>query len=102
MRKEQSVVLSMLVTMKTNDGMRRGAIMFVTKIFGMACCTVYHLRAKSLLQLGIITSPEFILSKNSRRRVMYPTEFVQESVKHVPLRKRHTQKNWQSHLVCQK
>ena len=43
-------------------------------------------------ELCIINSPGFIsCKKNSRRRVMYPTEFVQESVKHVPLRKRLTQ-----------
>ena len=29
--------------------------------------------------------------KNSTRRAMYPTEFVWESVKHMPLRKRCTQ-----------
>ena len=42
MRKEQSVVVSMLIAMKTNDSLRRGAIMFITKKCGMAHCT-YHL-----------------------------------------------------------
>ena len=67
MRKEQLVAVSMLVTMKTDDGLRRGAIMFVTKKFGIACCTVYHLweRAKSTHELGIINSPEFILCKKT-------------------------------------
>ena len=94
MRKEQLAAVSMLATMKTDDSLRRGAIMFIAKKFGVAHSTVYHLweRAKSMHELCIINSPGFISCKNnSRRRVMYPTEFVQESVKHVPLRKRLTQ-----------
>ena len=52
----------MLVAMKTKDGPRRGAIMFITKKFGMAHCTVYCLweRARSAHELGVINSPEFI------------------------------------------
>ena len=59
MRKEWSQAVSMLVTMKTDDGLRRGAIMFIAKIFGVACCTVYCLweRAKSMHELGVINSP---------------------------------------------
>ena len=86
MRKKQLVVVSMLVAMKTDDGLRRDAITFITKKFGVAHCTVYHLweRAKSMHELGTINSLEFILSKeHSRRGVMYPNEFVQESVKHM-------------------
>ena len=39
--------------------------MFITKKFGVACCTVYHLweRAKSTGELGIINSPEFFTQK---------------------------------------
>ena len=57
--------------------------MVIIKKFGIAYCSVYHLweRARNMHELGVINSPEFILCrKNSRRRVMYPTEFVWESV----------------------
>ena len=37
MQKEQSKVISMLVAMETKDSLRRGAIMVVTKKFGLAC-----------------------------------------------------------------
>ena len=59
--------------------------MTVAKKFGVACCTVYNLweRARSAHELGTINCPEFISQKNSGRRVMYLTEFVQEGVKHV-------------------
>ena len=43
MRKEQLAAVSMLVTMKTDDSLRRGAIMFIAKKFGVAHSTVYHL-----------------------------------------------------------
>ena len=71
--------------------------MFVTQRFGMACSTIYHFwdQAKSAHELGVFYSLEFISWENAGRRATYPTEFVQEGVKHVPLRKRHTQKNWQ-------
>ena len=67
MRKEQLKAISMLVTMKTDDGLRRGATTFITKKFGMACCTVYHLwaKAKSMCELGIINPPESISCKKS-------------------------------------
>ena len=104
-RKEQSAAFSVLLTMKTDNGLRRGATMFITNKFGMACCTVYHLwdRAKSMCELGTINSPEFILcKKNSRRNIMYPTGFVQESVKHMPLRKRCTQQKLAKVTGCVK
>ena len=83
MRKEWMVAVSMLVTMKTDERPRRGAIMFVTKKFRMAHCSVYHLweRVKSACELGAINSQKFISQKKElRRRVMYPTEFVWESI----------------------
>ena len=36
-QKDQSKVISMLVAMETEDGLRRGAIMGITKKFGLAC-----------------------------------------------------------------
>ena len=65
MRKEQFAVVSILVAMKTDDGLRRGAIMFIVKSVCMACCTVYYLweRAKSACELGIVNSPDLISHK---------------------------------------
>ena len=40
MRKEQLKAVSMLDARITEDGLRRGSVMVITKIFGMACCTV--------------------------------------------------------------
>ena len=37
MQKEWSKAISMLVAMETVDSLRRGAIMVVTKKFGLAC-----------------------------------------------------------------
>ena len=43
MRKEQSAAVSMLVTMKADDGLRRGAIMFVGKNWhGIINVTIYY------------------------------------------------------------
>ena len=73
MRKEWLAVVSMLVTMKTNNGLRRGAIMFITKIFGVACCTVYLTFTGDMHELGIINSPEVISCKKCWKKA---TEFV--------------------------
>ena len=59
MKKEQLVAAFMLVTMKTDNGLRRGTIMFIIKKFG-------HAHWHSLLfmggmhELGTINSPELI------------------------------------------
>ena len=60
MRKEQAVVVFILVAMKTDNGLRRGAIMFVNKKFGVAHNTVYCLWERAKSMHGIINSPEFI------------------------------------------
>ena len=65
LQKEWSEVISMLVAMETEDGLRKGAIMVIAKNWLGMC------RAKSTCELGIIKSTEFFHAKNSRRRVMY-------------------------------
>ena len=40
-RKAYSKVTSMLVAMNTEDSLRQGAVMSITKRFGMACSTIY-------------------------------------------------------------
>ena len=43
MQKQQSKAISMPVTMDTEDGLRRGAIMVITKKIGLACADLlYH------------------------------------------------------------
>ena len=42
MQKEQLKTISMLVAMKTEDGLRRGSIMVVTKKTGLACAEKRH------------------------------------------------------------
>ena len=49
----------MLVAMETEDGLRRGAVMVVAKIFD------WHVQSKSMYQLDIINSPEFCLCKKA-------------------------------------
>ena len=62
MQKEWAKAISMLVAIKTEDGLRRGAVMSIMIRFGMAHCTIYHLwdRAESAHGLGVSNSPEFI------------------------------------------
>ena len=43
MRNAQSKVISMLVAVKTKDGMRQGAVMSLIKRFGMTHSTIYQL-----------------------------------------------------------
>ena len=53
----------MMVAMKTEDSLRRGAVMSITKRFGIACSTIYWLweLAESVHATGINSSPELIL-----------------------------------------
>ena len=48
MQKEQSKVISMLVAMETEDGLRRGAIMVVTKKLA------WHMQTYSTIKLTIL------------------------------------------------
>ena len=59
----------------------------------MACCTVHCLwkRAVRMCTTGIVNSPDFNSQKNSGRPPIYPSEFVCECVKDMPLRKQRTQ-----------
>ena len=65
----------MLVSMETEDSLRRGAIMVITKKVGLAHADFSLLCTPTVLiynhELGIINSSEFFHTKNSRRRVMY-------------------------------
>ena len=88
-------IVSMLQGLEKDGSLRRGSITAIAKRFGVARCTVHRLwkRAARMRATGLINSPEFnSQGKNSRRPPIYPTEFVREGVKDVPLRKRRTQR----------
>ena len=75
--------------------MRRGAFTIVAECFGMACLTVHCLwnRVVRTHAHGHIISPEFHShKKNSGRHPMYPSEFICEGIKNIPLQKRWTQR----------
>ena len=96
MSKNQRIQMaSMLQTLQMENGMRRGAFTIVTECFGMACSTVHCLwnRVVCMHATGHIISPEFHShKKNSRRWPMYPSEFIQEGIKNIPLQKQRTQR----------
>ena len=91
----QIQMVSMLQTLETEDGMRRGVFAIVAKCFGMACSTVHCLwnRVAHMHASGHIISLEFHShKKNCRRQPMYPSEFVREGIKDIPLWKQQTQR----------
>ena len=57
MQKEWLKVISMLVAMETEDGLRRGAIMVITKKMA------WHVQKKSVHELVVINSSEFFVQK---------------------------------------
>ena len=86
MQKEWSKAISMLVDMETEDGLKRHAIMVVTKKIGLAHADLLYHKTKNILfllctpmviiysynsELGIINSSEFFAQRNSRRSIMY-------------------------------
>ena len=75
MQKEQSKMICMLVDMETKEGLKRGAIMVVTKIC-LACADLLYHKTKNIFFLlctpmvliyngeGIINSSEFFVQRN--------------------------------------
>ena len=51
MQNEQSKVISMLVDMETEDGLRRHAIMVIAKKIGLACADLLYHKTKNILFL---------------------------------------------------
>ena len=86
-------VISMLVMTATEDHLQRGAIMKLTERFNVACSMVYRLWecVVCTCAMGVINLPKLVLQKNSGRVPKYLTEFIQEGVKNMLLRKRCTQ-----------
>ena len=98
-------MVTMLQTLETEDGMRRRAFTMVAKCFSMARLTVHCLwnRVVHTRAHGHIISPEFQSHKiNSRRPPIYPSEFVHEGIKNIPLRKQRTQRKLAASLGVSK
>ena len=85
----QMQIVSMLQGMESDSSLKRGLVTAIAKSFGVACCTVHRLWKwmACMHATGIINSLESIPRKNSRRPPIFPTEFVREGVKDMPLRK---------------
>ena len=85
--------------------MRSGSFAMIAECFGMARSTVYRLwnRVVRMCAHGHIISPEFQShKKNCGRPTMYPSEFVREGIKNIPLRKRRTQRKLAASLGVSK
>ena len=106
MSKNQRIqMVLMLQTLQMENGMRRGAFTIVTKCFSMARSMVHCLwnRVVCMHATGHIISPEFHSHKKSSRRwPMYPSEFVQEGIKNIPLPKQQTQRKLATSLGVSK
>ena len=88
-------MVSMLQMLQTEDGMRRRAFTIVAECFGVARLTVHCLwnRVVHMCASGHIISLEFHPhKKNCGRWPMYPSEFIHEGIKDIPLWKRQTQR----------
>ena len=85
----------MLQMLQTEDSMRRGVFSIVTKCFGVARSMVHSLwnRVTRMHASGHIISLEFHShKKNCGSWPIYPSEFVREGIKDIPLRKQQTQR----------
>ena len=106
MTKSQRIqMVMMLQTLEMDDGMRSGSFAMVAKCFGMARSTVYRLwnRVVRTCAHGHIISPEFQShKKNCGRPPIYPSEFVREGIKNIPVRKRLTQRKLAASLGVSK
>ena len=86
--------ISMLLMTATEDHLKRGSVVAITERFNMACLMIHRLWkwAEHTCTTGIINSPElYSWGKSSGRVPKYLPEFIEEGVKIVLLRKRHTQ-----------
>ena len=95
LKNQQIQMVLMLQMLETEDSMRRGAFTIVAKCFSMAHLMVHCLwnRVAHTHTSGHIISLEFHShKKNCGRWPMYPSEFVHEGIKDIPLWKWQTQR----------
>ena len=89
MQKEQPKTISMAVDMETKDGLKRHAIMVITKKIQLACADLLYYKSKNILlqlctpvvliynsELGIIISSEFFCAKKLwKKHYLLPSIF---------------------------
>ena len=89
-QKEQSKAISMVVDMETEDGLKRHAIMVVTKKIQLARADLLYYKSKNILfllctpivlihnsELGVIISSEFFYAKKlQKKRYLLPSFFI--------------------------
>ena len=82
----------MLLMNSMEDCLKRGSIMAIAKSFDVACSTIHRLWkwVEHRHAVGIINSPT-LYSQKKFFESKYLTEFIEEGVKGILLRKRHTQ-----------
>ena len=85
--------ISMLLMNAMEDCLKRGSVMVIAEMFNVACSMIHKLWkwVEHTCSMGVINSPELYSQKKSGRVPQYLPEFIEEGVKSVPLRKRHTQ-----------
>ena len=90
MQKERSKAISMLVDMETEDGLKRHAIMVITKKIGLACADLLYHKTKNILfllctpmalmynsVLAIINSSELFHAKTlQKKHYVLPSIFI--------------------------
>ena len=83
-QKEWSNVISMLLDMETEDGLKRCAVMVITKIIGLACADLLYYRTNNIhfllctsevliynSELGIIISSGFFSRKETLEEALF-------------------------------
>ena len=89
LQKQQSKVVSMVVDIETEDGLKRHAIMVVAKKIWLAHADLLYYKCKNMLlllstpmvliynsELGIIISSKKIVQRNSGRSIIYSLVFL--------------------------
>ena len=90
MQKEQSKVISMLVDKETENGLKRHAVIVITKKIGLACADLLYHKTNNILfllctpmvliynsELGIIISSEFFQAKKlQKKHCVLPSIFI--------------------------
>ena len=85
----------MLLMTTMENHQKRGSVMAIAERFNMAHSTIHRLwkRAECMHAMGVINSPKlYSWGGNSGRVPKYLPEFIEEGVKGILLRKRHTQR----------
>ena len=89
-KQERSKAISMVVDMETEDGLKRRAIMVITKKFGLACADLHYYKHQNILlrlsspmvliynrELGVIIFSDFFRRKKLRKkRYLLPSIFM--------------------------